>query len=70
MTGAGLTPGHPTKAYSWPPPIPAGAAHHPPRHRRKAMIGKLIKAALIAAVLAARVQSLPDIKRYLELRDM
>jgi hypothetical protein len=34
------------------------------------MIGKLIKAALIAAVLALIVQSLPDIKRYLELREM
>jgi hypothetical protein len=34
------------------------------------MIGKLIKAALIAAVLALVVQSLPDIKRYLELREM
>ena len=34
------------------------------------MIGKLIKAALIAAALALIVQSLPDIKRYLELREM
>jgi hypothetical protein len=34
------------------------------------MIIKLVKAALIAAVLAAIVASLPDIKRYLELRDM
>jgi hypothetical protein len=34
------------------------------------MIGRLIKAALIAVVLAAIVQSLPDIKRYLELREM
>jgi hypothetical protein len=34
------------------------------------MIGRLIKAALIAVVLAAIVQSLPDIKRYLEIRDM
>jgi len=34
------------------------------------MIGKLIKAAVIAVVLTAIVQSLPDIKRYLELRDM
>ena len=34
------------------------------------MIGKLIKAALIAAVLMLIVQSLPDIKRYLEIRDM
>ena len=34
------------------------------------MIGKLIKAALIAAVLALIVQSLPDIKRYLKLREM
>jgi hypothetical protein len=34
------------------------------------MIGKLIKAALLAAVLAVIVQSVPDIKRYLELRDM
>ena len=34
------------------------------------MIGKLIKAALVAAVLALIVQSLPDIKRYLEIREM
>ena len=34
------------------------------------MIGNLIKAALIVAVLALIVQSLPDIKRYLELREM
>jgi Family of unknown function (DUF6893) len=34
------------------------------------MIGRLIKAALIAVVLAAIVQSLPDIRRYLELREM
>ena len=34
------------------------------------MIGKLIKAAIIAAILAAVVQSLPDLQRYLELRDM
>lgn len=34
------------------------------------MIRRLIKAALIAVVLAAIVQSLPDIKRYLELREM
>ncbi len=34
------------------------------------MITRLIKAAIIAAVLAATVQSLPDIKRYLEIREM
>jgi hypothetical protein len=34
------------------------------------VIGKLIKAALIAAVLMLIVQSLPDIKRYLEIRSM
>ena len=34
------------------------------------MLMKLIKAAVLAAVLAAIVQSLPDIKRYLELREM
>jgi len=34
------------------------------------VISKLIKAALIAVVLAVVVQSLPDIKRYLELREM
>ena len=34
------------------------------------MIGNLIKAVAIAAVLALLVQSLPDIKRYLELREM
>jgi hypothetical protein len=34
------------------------------------MISRLIKAVLVAAVLAVIVQSLPDIKRYLELREM
>jgi hypothetical protein len=34
------------------------------------MIGRLIKAAFIAVVLAAIIQSIPDIKRYLELREM
>jgi hypothetical protein len=34
------------------------------------MLVKLIKAAVLAVVLAAIVQSLPDIKRYLELREM
>jgi hypothetical protein len=34
------------------------------------MISNLIKAVVIAAVLALIVQSLPDLKRYLELRRM
>lgn len=34
------------------------------------MISKLVKAALLAGLLAVIVQSLPDIKRYLELREM
>ena len=34
------------------------------------MIVRLMKAALLAAVVAAVVQSMPDLKRYLELRDM
>jgi hypothetical protein len=34
------------------------------------MISRLVKAALLAALLAVVVQSLPDIKRYLELREM
>jgi hypothetical protein len=34
------------------------------------MIGKLIKAAVLAAVLMVIVQSLDDVKRYLELREM
>ena len=34
------------------------------------MIMKLIKAALLAVVIAAIVQSVPDVKRYLELREM
>jgi uncharacterized membrane protein YjjB (DUF3815 family) len=34
------------------------------------MISRLIKAAVIAVVLAAIIQSLPDIKRYLEIREM
>ena len=34
------------------------------------MIGNLIKAVVLAAALALIVQSLPDVKRYLELREM
>jgi hypothetical protein len=34
------------------------------------MIVKLIKASILAAALTLIVQSLPDIKRYLELREM
>lgn len=34
------------------------------------MIGRLVKAVVVAVVLAAVVQSLPDLKRYLELRQM
>jgi hypothetical protein len=34
------------------------------------MIVRLLKAALLAAVIAAIVQSVPDIKRYLEMREM
>jgi len=34
------------------------------------MVGRLIKAVVLAAALAAIIQSLPDIKRYLELRQM
>ncbi len=34
------------------------------------MLTKLIKAAIIAAVLVMVIESLPDIKRYLEIRAM
>lgn len=34
------------------------------------MITRLVKAAVLAAALAAIVASLPDVKRYLELREM
>ncbi len=34
------------------------------------MIGRIVKAVVVAAALAAIIQSLPDIKRYLELRQM
>jgi hypothetical protein len=34
------------------------------------MISRIIKAAIVATVLAIVIQSLPDIKRYLELREM
>ena len=34
------------------------------------MVSTLIKAAVVAAVLAVVIDSLPDIKRYLEIRKM
>lgn len=34
------------------------------------MIVRFVKAAMLAATIAAVVQSLPDIKRYLDMRAM
>jgi hypothetical protein len=34
------------------------------------MLTRLIKAAVLAALLAAVIDSLPDIRRYLEIREM
>ena len=34
------------------------------------MLSRLVTAAVIAGVLALVIDSLPDIKRYLEIRDM
>ena len=49
-------------------------ARHPdgPRLRKEVlrMLSRLIKAVVIAAVLALVVDSLPDINRYLEIREM
>ena len=47
-----------------------GSTSRTHRQRRTTMVGRLIKAVVVAAVLAAVIQSLPDIKRYLELREM
>ena len=34
------------------------------------MVSRLVKAVAIAAVIAVVIDSLPDIKRYLEIREM
>jgi hypothetical protein len=34
------------------------------------MLSRLIKAVVVAAIIAAVIESLPDIKRYLEIREM
>ena len=34
------------------------------------MVSRLIKAALIAAIVAAVIYSLPEIRRYLRIREM
>ena len=34
------------------------------------MIGKLVSAVVIAAVIAVVIDSIPDIKRYMEIREM
>ena len=34
------------------------------------MIGRIAGAVIVAVIVAAVVQSLPDIKRYLEIREM
>jgi len=34
------------------------------------MLSRLVTAAIIAGILALVIDSLPDIKRYLEIRDM
>jgi hypothetical protein len=40
------------------------------RREEENMVTRIIKAAVLAAVLAAIITSLPDIKRYLEIREM
>jgi hypothetical protein len=34
------------------------------------MMSRLIKAVVVVAIVAVVIESLPDIKRYLELREM
>lgn len=34
------------------------------------MLGRVVKALVIAVIVAAIIESLPDIKRYLEIREM
>jgi len=34
------------------------------------MVSRLVKAALIAAIVAAVIYSLPDIRRYLRIREI
>jgi uncharacterized protein DUF6893 len=34
------------------------------------MLSTLVKVAIVAAVVTVIIESLPDIKRYLEIRDM
>jgi hypothetical protein len=34
------------------------------------MIGKLVKAVVVVAVIVVVIDSIPDIKRYLEIREM
>ena len=66
---------------SEPDPGPGGRRRAPAgrpgvgRSRRTArggngMVSRLIKLAVLALVIAVIVQSLPDIKRYLKIRDM
>ncbi len=59
-----------------PDPQDAGSATNLPGKPRqpgrevRGMLSRLIKAVFVAAVLAMVIESLPDIKRYLELREM
>jgi hypothetical protein len=55
-----------------PRTCPAVSAGQPvtPSRGGTTMVGKLIKAALLATLLAVVVQSLPDVQRHLELREM
>jgi len=50
--------------------IASEIGHHFSGLKRGHMLTRLIKAAVLAALVAAVIQSLPDIKRYLELREM
>jgi hypothetical protein len=34
------------------------------------MLSRLVKAVVLAVIIAAVIQTLPDIKRYLEIRSM
>jgi hypothetical protein len=41
-----------------------------PGRRYEGMLSTLVKAVVVAAVAALVIESIPDIKRYLEMRDM
>ena len=59
-----------TRRYRWWENCSSKRCRHLLPERRAEMLGKLVKSLVVAVVAGMVVNSLPDIQRYLKIREM